>query len=329
MAFIATTEMDKNGFFNFGVSCSYTRAICDAADIVIVETNDKAPICLGGEQEGIHISEVDYVVEGTNEALVSIPYDIDAGDVEKRIAEYVVEEIEDGSCLQLGLGKLANYIGKVIAESDIKDLGVHSELICDSYIDLFENGKITGKYKNWGKRKMVYTFAIGSEKLYDFLHLNPLCATYPVDIVNNPFQIALNDKQVSVNNALMIDIFGQVSSEMVDFRQVSGIGGQLDFMMGAFYSEGGKSFLCMPSTRKLKDGQVVSRIVPFLPQGSVVTDSRVFPMYIVTEYGKVYIQGCPVWDRAEKLIKIAHPDFRDDLIKAAQKYGIWTRTNRI
>jgi acyl-CoA hydrolase len=329
VAFIATTTMDKYGFFNFGPSCSYTRAVCDAADIIIVETNSKAPVCLGGQDEGIHISEVNYVVEGTNEPLKTVPFEITPGDVEKRIADYILEEIEDGSCLQLGLGKLANYIGKVLAQSDLKDLGMHSEILCDSFIDLFESGKLTGKYKKWGKRKMVYTFSMGSEKLYEFLHLNPHCATYPVEMVNNPFQIALNEKQISVNNALMIDIYGQVCSEMVNYRQVSGTGGQLDFMMGAFYSEGGKSFLCLPSTRKLKDGQIVSAIVPFLPLGSVVTDSRHFPMYIVTEYGKVQIQGWPVWDRAEKMIEIAHPDFRDDLIKSAQKHGIWTRSNKI
>lgn len=329
VAFIATTSMDKNGYFNFGPSCSYTRAICDVADIIIVETNNKAPICLGGKDEAIHISEVDYVVEGTNEPLKAVPFEINPGEIEKKIAEYIVEEIEDGCCLQLGLGKLANYIGKVIAQSDLKDLGMHSEIMCDSFIDLFESGKLTGKYKKWGKRKMVYTFSMGSEKLYEFLHLNPLCATYPVETVNNPFQIALNDKQISVNNALMIDIYGQVCSEMIDYRQVSGTGGQLDFVMGAFYSPGGKSFLCMPSTRNLKDGQIVSTIAPYLPLGAIVTCPRQFPMYIVTEYGKVHIQNISAWDRAEKMINIAHPDFRDDLIKAAQRQGIWSRTNKI
>jgi acyl-CoA hydrolase len=229
----------------------------------------------------------------------------------------------------LGIGGLPNYVGKILAESDLKDLGVHSEMMCDAFVDLFEKGKITGRCKTRHKYKMVYTFALGSQRLYDFLDHNPACGIYPVDICNNPESIGLNYKQVAINNAIMVDIYGQVSSESADFRQISGTGGQLDFTYGAWLSEGGKSFICMPSTNRLKDGRTVSRIVPFITPGNIVTAPRTIPMFIVTEYGKANIIGKSVWQRAEMLINIAHPDFRDELIKDAQKQKIWTRTNKI
>ena len=327
--FLKTAPMDNHGFFNFGTSCSYHRALCDVADHIVVEVNNKAPVCLGGEQESVHISEVTHVVETDNYDMPVLPHDIPATDVQKSIASHIVEELEDGCTLQLGIGGLPNYVGKILAESDLKDLGVHSEMMCDAFVDLFEKGKITGRCKTRHKYKMVYTFALGSQRLYDFLDHNPACGIYPVDICNNPEEIGQNYKQVAINNAIMVDIYGQVSSESADFRQISGTGGQLDFTYGAWLSEGGKSFICMPSTNRLKDGRTVSRIVPFITPGNIVTAPRTIPMFIVTEYGKANIIGKSVWQRAEMLINIAHPDFRDELIKDAQKQKIWTRTNKI
>jgi acyl-CoA hydrolase len=324
-----TPPMDEHGYFNFGTSCSYHRALCDQADIIVLEINESAPVCLGGEQENVHISEVTHVVETENEALPVIPADIPVTDVEKRIAAYVVDEMEDRCTLQLGIGGLSNYIGKIIAESDLKDLGMHSEMMCDAFVDLYERGLVTGKYKNIDRGKMTYSFALGSQRLYEFLDRNPACAIYPVDITNYPERIRMNDKQIAVNNALMVDLYGQVCSEAVDFRQISGTGGQVDFTYGASLSEGGKSFICLPSTRKTKNGEVISRIMPYMPAGTIVTDPRTLPMFIVTEYGKVNLMGKSVWTRAEELISIAHPDFRDELIKAAQKQNIWTRSNKI
>jgi acyl-CoA hydrolase len=281
VAMIMTTAMDNHGYFNFSTSCSYARALCDQADIIIVETNDKAPVCLGGEQEAVHISEVAYVVEGDNQPLKLFPQDIPATDVQKAIADYILEEIDDGCTIQLGIGGLANYIGKQIANSDLKDLGMHSEMMCDAYVDMYEAGKLTGKYKKIDKYKMTYTFAMGSQRLYEFLDKNPACATYPVDITNSPQRIAINDKQIAINNALLVDLYGQVCSEAIDFFQISGTGGQVDFTYGAWLSEGGKSFICLPSTRTLKDGKVISRIQPYMPPGTIVTDPRTLPMYIV------------------------------------------------
>lgn len=327
--FLKTAPMDKHGFFNFGTSSSYHRSVCDQADHIVVEVNDQVPVCLGGEQESVHISEVTHIVESDNYPMPAFSQDLPVTDVEKNIASYILEELEDGCTLQLGIGGLANYIGKMIAESDLKDLGVHSEMMCDAFVDLFENGKITGRCKTAHKYKMVYTFAMGSQRLYDFLDRNPACAIYPVDICNDPERIGRNHKQVAINNALMVDIYGQVCSESVDFLQISGTGGQFDFSYGAWLSKGGKSFICMPSTRNLKDGRVVSRIAPFITRGNIITGPRTLPMFIVTEQGKANIMGKSVWHRAEMLIGIAHPDFRDELIKKAEKQKIWTRSNKI
>lgn len=329
VVFLMTTAMDKHGYFNFSTSCSYHRALCDQADVIIVEVNKSAPFCHGGEQENVHISEVTNIVESKDNIVPAIPSDMPVSDVEKAIAAFIVEEMEDRCTLQLGIGGLANCIGKSIADSGLKDLGVHSEMMCDAFMNLYEQGLITGKYKNIDKYKMTYTFALGSEKLYKFLDRNPACATYPSDIINNPERIKLNDKQISVNNALMVDLYGQVCSEAINFRQISGTGGQVDFTYGACLSKGGKAFISLPSTRTLKDGKVVSRIVPHMPPGTIITDPRTLPMFIVTEYGKVNIMGKSVWKRAEQLISVAHPDFRDELIQAAEKNGIWTKSNRI
>lgn len=328
VAMITTTPMDDQGFFNFSTSCSYSMAICEKADTVIVEVNNSAPRCLGGAQEGIHISGVDYIVEGGHDPLITLPQ-VAPTEINKKIASLVAGEIEDGCCLQLGIGGMPNTIGRLIIEYGLQDLGVHSEMMNDAFVDLFEKGRITGSRKKIDRYKMTYTFALGSERLYRFLDNNPACAAYPADITNSIATIAQNDRQVSINNAIEVDLYGQVCSETAGFRQISGTGGQLDFTLGAYHSKGGKAFICLSSTTANKAGGQVSRIIPYIRPGGVVTIPRTVTFYLVTEYGKANLKGKSTWQRAEAIIGLAHPDYRDDLIKEAEKMGIWTRSNRI
>jgi len=224
---------------------------------------------------------------------------------------------------------MPNAIGAMIAQSDLKDLGVHTEMLVDSFVDMYEAGRITCRRKQIDKGKMVYTFAMGTQKLYDFLDENPMAISYPVSYTNNPYVIAQNDNMVCINNAVQVDLFGQVASEASGPRHISGTGGQLDFIFGSYKSKGGKGFICLSSTIKDDNGNLVSRIVPTLEPGTIVTVPRTINYYVVTEYGIAMMKGKSTWERAEALINIAHPDFRDELIKEADKMKIWVKTNKI
>ncbi len=325
---IQATPMDEKGFFNFSTSNSIGYAYCKKANKVIVEVNTKAPRCLGGASEGIHISEVDIIVEGPNTPLAELPA-VAPTDADIGIAGHVMELIEDGSTLQLGIGGLPNVVGGLIAASDLKDIGVHTEMLADSYVKMYESGRITGKKKMIDKGKMVFTFAMGSNMLYDFLDNNPVCASYPVNYTNDPRIIGLNDKVFAINNALEVDLFSQVASESNAARQISGTGGQLDFIMGAFNSRGGKGLICISSTFKDKNGELHSRIVPTLTPGTIVTCPRSITHYVVTEFGAAQMKGKSTWQRAEALINIAHPDFKEELIKQASELNVWRRSNKL
>lgn len=328
VGFFCVGPIDARGYFNLGPSNSITPALMEKTKIKIVEVNNIVPTCLGGNQESIHISQIDYIVEGPNTPLRQLP-DIVPTETDEAIANILIEEIEDGACLQLGIGGLPNAVGKLIAASDLKDLGLHSEMMMDSCIELYEKGLITGARKTIDKNKMVYTFALGSQELYDFLDNNPVCAIYPVNYTNDPRIIALNDKVVAINNALEIDLFTQVASESIGPRHVAGTGGQLDFIMGAFNSHGGKGIICLSSTFIDKEGNLRSRIVPTLAPGTIVTLPRSLVQYVATEYGIAQFKGLSTYQRAEALINLAHPQFRDDLIKAADEMKIWRRSNKI
>ena len=210
-----------------------------------------------------------------------------------------------------------------IAESDLKDLGIHTEMMCDSVVDLYNAGKVTGKRKSVDRGKIVYTFAMGTKKLYDFLDRNPTCSSYPVDITNDPRIISFNSKVIAINNAIEVDLYGQVCSESTGTNQKTGTGGQLDFIFGAFQSKGGKGIISLSSTYKDKDGKLHSRIVPTVGPGSIVTVPRSIVQYVTTEYGMIQLKGKSTWERAEALISIAHPDFREALISQAQQMKIW------
>jgi butyryl-CoA:acetate CoA-transferase len=326
VAMMQVAPMDKYGNFNLGPQVAEYWGIIQAADKVIVEVNPCQPI-VNGLQNSINIAQVDMIVEDKARPLPSVVAK-DASDVEKKIAGHIVDRIESGSTLQLGIGGMPNYVGKMIAESDITDLSVHTEMFVDAYVQLYNQGKITGN-KNTNKGKMVFTFAMGSQDVYDFLDNNPMGYVAPVDYVNALEVIAANDKVVSINSCLQVDLFGQVNSESAGLQHIGGTGGQLDYVMGAFKSNGGKSFLCTPSTRKNKDGSVSSLIRATLPEGSIVSAPRSATHYVVTEYGAVNLKGKSTYERAELLISIAHPDFREELQREAEKMGIWKNSSKV
>lgn len=328
VAMIQVGPMDKHGFFNFGPQNSHTKAVCDRAKVVIVEVNEKMPRCLGGYEEAVHISEVDFIVEGDNPPLVELPV-LESTEVDKKAARFIIEEMSDECCIQLGIGGMANAVGKMIADSDLKNLGCHTEMLVDSFVDMFEAGKLTNLKKNMNPGKMVYAFALGTQKLYDFIDDNPRCASFPVNYTNKLAIAARNEKLITINSAIEVDLYGQACSESSGTKHISGTGGQLDFVLAGYESRGGKSFICLPSTYTDKSGQRKSRIVPTLPNGAIVTDPRSVGHFIVTEYGKFDMKGMSVWQRAEGLINLAHPDFRDELVKHAEQQGIWLHHNKL
>ena len=247
---------------------------------------------------------------------------------DEAVAKLIVNEIPDGACLQLGIGGMPNAVGSLIAKSDLKDLGVHTEMYVDAFVDIAMAGKITGAKKNIDKGRQVYGFGAGTKKLYDYLNRNPECMSAPVSYTNDIRTISALDNFMSINNAVDLDLFGQVNAESAGIKHISGAGGQLDFVLGAYLSKGGKSFICCSSTFKTKDGQLKSRILPTLNPGSIVTDTRANTHHLVTEYGMVNLKGLSTWQRAEAIISIAHPQFRDELIAEAEKMHIWRRSNK-
>ena len=327
VAMFQVTPMDKHGYFNFGLSASHLRAVIEKSKVVIVEVNQNMPRCLGGFDNCIHISEVDMIVEGRNDPMGIQPSN-PATEVDKAVAKLIVEQIPNGACLQLGIGGMPNTVGAMLCESDLKDLGVHTEMYVDAYVDLAMAGKVTCMKKNLDRGRQVYAFAAGTQKLYDYLDDNPACMAAPISYTNDVRTVAQLDNFISINNAVDVDLYGQVNGETAGIKQISGAGGQQDFVLGAYLSKGGKSFICLSSTHENKDGTRSSRIRPTLQPGSVVTDTRVNTMYVVTEYGCVCLKGLSVWERAEKLISIAHPDFREELIREAEKQKIWYPHNR-
>lgn len=325
---IQVAPMDSHGYFNFGPNASHLAAVCETAETIVVEVNQNMPRCLGGFENGIHVNDVDFIVEGDNPPIGEIGSGGAPTDVDKAVAEKIVALIPDGACLQLGIGGMPNTVGAMIAESDLKDLGVHTEMYVDAFVDIAKAGKITGAKKNIDRYRQAYAFGAGTKKLYDYIDDNPELLSAPVDYTNDVRQISKIDNFISINNTVDVDLFGQISAESSGIKQISGAGGQLDFVLGAYLSNGGKSFICCSSTFTDKSGKLNSRILPTLHPGSAVTDTRPNTMYLVTEYGIANLKGLSTWQRAEAIINLAHPEFRDELIQKAEEMKIWRRSNR-
>lgn len=328
VAMFQVAPMDTDGYFNFGPNASHLGAMCERAKHIIVEVNQNMPRCLGGTGCGVHISDVTYIVEGENPPIGEIRTDAPVSKVDKTVARLIVDEIPNGACLQLGIGSMPNAVGMLIAESDLKNLGVHTEMYVDAFVDIANAGKINGSKKNIDRGRQTYAFGAGTKKIYDYMNENPQLFSAPVDYTNDIRSIAALDNFISINNAVDIDLFGQISAESAGIRHISGAGGQLDFVLGAYLSKGGKGFICLSSTFTDKEGNLKSRIRPTLVNGSIVTGTRANTHFVVTEYGKVNLKGLSVWQRAEALISVAHPDFRDELIAEAEKMHIWRRSNK-
>lgn len=301
------SPMDKHGFFSTGtnVDIGWGPAKTGNPRIIVVEVNENMPRTYGSNH--IHISEVNAVVEN-HVPLVEIP-ELPITEKDQAIGCFIADMVENESCIQLGIGGIPNAIAQFLRNKH--DLGVHSEMLCDSMVDLYNAGVITSNKKSFMPFKWIASFALGSKKLYDFLDDNPLIEMHSASFVNDPYIIGQNDKMVSVNSTLEVDLTGQCSSESLSSRQYSGTGGQLDFVQGAWRSRGGKSFLTLYSTYTDKDGNLKSKIVPTSTNGIFTTVSRTDVQYVVTEYGVANLKGQNIRKRVEELIPIAHPDFRD------------------
>jgi acyl-CoA hydrolase len=322
VACLQTAPMDEHGYFNFSAAVTYLKAVTERASKIVVEVNPSYPRVLGCE-EGVHASEVDCVIEGDGAPTPVLPA-APPTEVDKTVARLIAAEIEDGSCLQIGIGGMPNAVCSMLKDAGVKDLGVHTEMLVDGMVELYEAGLITGARKQLNRGQMVFTFALGSPRLYEFIDRNPGAQSYPVDYTNLPDNIARNERVVSINNTTQIDLQGQAASESSGHRHISGTGGQLQFVRGAYQAKRGKSFICLSSVYE-RNGRRESRIVSTLTPGNVVTTPRTDMMYVVTEYGMVNLKGLSVPERARALIGIAHPDFRESLAKEAREKNLVPR----
>ena len=308
--FLNLSPPDEHGYCSFGISVDYSKPAAMEAELVIAQINPSMPRTLG--DSFIHISDIDYIVEADTPLIELPPAGI--SEVERAIGKNCASLIEDGDTLQLGIGAIPDAVLGFLKEK--KDLGIHSEMISDGIVELYEGGVITNRRKSLHAGKSIVTFLMGTRRLYDFADNNPAVELHPVDYVNDPYVIAQNERLVSVNSCVQVDLMGQVVSASVGRRQISGVGGQVDFVRGANMSRGGKSIMAMPSTAA--EGRI-SKIVPVIGEGAAVTTSRYDADYIVTEYGAARLKGESLRNRAKKLIRIAHPDFRRMLAEEYEK----------
>ncbi|RMF38309.1 MAG: acetyl-CoA hydrolase/transferase family protein [Chloroflexi bacterium] len=311
VALVHLSPPDEHGFCSFGIEVGLTKTAAESARIIIAEVNDQMPRTLG--DSFIHVSKLDYIVP-VNYPLAELPM-AEGGltDLHRRIAEHIAELIPDGATMQMGIGAIPDAVLHFLY--DKKDLGVHTELFSDGVMDLVEAGVITNARKTLHPGKIIAGFILGTRRLYEWVDDNPLIELHPTEYVNDPFVIAQNERQVAINSAIEVDLTGQVCADSIGPKLYSGVGGQLDFIYGASRSKGGVPIIALPSTAK---GETISRIVPMLREGAGVVTTRNHVRYVVTEYGVADLYGKTIRQRAQALINIAHPKFREELTRAAK-----------
>ena len=318
VAFFEVSPPDENGYMSYGAfGTSFHDYVKEQAGTVLLQVNRNAPRVFG-ENNRIHITEADYVTEADDE-LWEIP-DLPVDDTIRTLSGHIVELIPDGATLQLGLGGIANAVGYGL--KDHNDLGIHTEMLSDSMMELMKSGVVTNQRKTYMKGRTVTAFAVGSRKLYDFIDHNEDIYFAPYYRVNDPAVIAKNDNMMSINTAMAVDLYGQVAADCLAGHQQSATGGQVDFVRGAQMAKGGKSFIALTSTLTRKDGRRMSRIMPYFPPGTAVTTARSDVQYVATEHGCVNLKALPMYERVKAIIGLAHPDYRDELTDKAKELHI-------
>lgn len=330
VAMIMVTPMDRHGYFCLGTGADASLPIAlnaarkrrqgDERYLVLAQVNSQVPRSRG--QNYIHISDIDMIVEAEQE-LATLK-ESQPGEVEIKIGEYCAEFVKDGATIQLGIGDIPNAVSQAFLHANLHDLGIHSEMACDTMKDLWDAGIVTNRRKTFMPHKSIFTFAMGTKKLYEWIDDNPGVEFYSVDFVNNPHIIGKNDNLVSINACLQVDLTGQICSESIGYKQYTHPGGQLDFVDGAFQSKGGISIVATQSTASpsAMPGQLISKIVPNISPGGIVTTPRSCADYVVTEWGVAQIKGQSIRRRVQNIISVAHPDFRDELTFEARQRNL-------
>ncbi len=319
VAVIKATPPDADGFFNLGPTSLWHRAVMERAKTIVLEVTPSLPRVHGSDVR-VHATEVDYLIEGDATPTPELP-SATPTEVDRAVARLIAQEVEDGACLQIGIGGMPNAVCSLLLEAGVKDLGIHSEMLNDGLVDLYRAGLVTGAQKVTDPGRIAYSFALGTKKLYDTITDNADFICHPVDFTNMPDVIARNPRAIAINNTTQIDLQGQASSESDGHRHISGTGGQLQFVRGAYASRGGKSFICLASTYE-KRGERRSRVVLELTAGNIVTTPRSDMMFVVTEYGIANLKGRSVAERAKAIIGLAHPDYREGLSREARAKGL-------
>lgn len=320
VAFVPVSSPDEDGYCGLGISNYCWRTIFEQARTVVFEINEKLPRLMGVDgSHRVHLSEADYIVEGEHENLPVRTYRAPS-EIDIKIAENVMKEIPDGAVLSLGVGTVPFTIAEMIGESNLKDLGCHTGTISDAFLNMYRKGKLTNAGKEIDRGFSTWNLAMGSQELYDWLDdAGELFHPADLDYVHSPWRMSRMKKFISINGGVELDLMGQENAESAGARQLSGIGGQMDFLEGAYRSEGGKGFICINSVFRKKDGSLKSNIVPFIPAGSVVSAPRTMIQYVATEYGVVCLSGLSLRERAKAMISIAHPAFREELSRYAEE----------